>query len=273
MGTHIGSGPATPVPVKTFELLDTMLTAMGSTKTTLWPFIETAGDAAAGEIVRSYGESAHIFTMIDPGALGFMPYMHPGGVGSYHFDSTDSMNGAGENSDDFFFDDSGTNVCSFGAWINRDVAGAEQAILANYDVAGTARTWKLSINASNKLRFELYDDNANAAEIATGDTSLTLNKWQLVIVTYDSAGGTSANAGLKLYLDAVRETETLTDSATYVAMQNDATPLMLGAADDTAAPTIEMDGRIALPFICGKELTQANVTTIHNTGRTLLGLA
>ncbi len=272
MGTHIGSGPATPVPVKTFELLDTILTTLGSTKTTLWPFFE-GGALAGGEIVRSYGESVHIFTMTDPGALGFMPVMHPGGVNSYHFDSTDSMNGAGENSDDFFFDDSGTNVCSFGAWVNRDVGSAEQAILANYDVAGTARTWKFSIDGSNKLRFELYDDTANAAEIATGDTNLTLNKWQFVCVTYNSVGGTSANAGLKLYLDATRETETLSDSGTYVSMQNDATPVMLGAADDTAGPTIEMDGRIALPFICGKELSQANVTTIHNTGRTLLGLA
>jgi hypothetical protein len=262
-----------PQPViRTFDLLDQILTVLGSTTTTFWPFIE-GGSLAAGEIVRSYGESVHIFTMTDPGSLGFMPYRHVGGVNSYHFDRTDSMNGAGEDSADFSFDDSGTNVCSFGAWVTRDNAGSEQAVLAKYDVAGTDREWKLSVDSSNKLRFELYDDSANAAEIATGDTNLTLNKWQFLCVTYDSAGGTSANAGLKLYLDATRETETLSGSGSYSAMQAGSTPIMLGAADDTASPTIEMDGRIALPFICGKELTAANVDSLKGFGNTLLGLA
>ncbi len=277
MGTHIGSGPATTVPVKTYELLDTILTALGSTKTTLWPFIETAGDAAAGEIVRSYGESAHIFTMIDPGALGFMPYMHSGGVGSYHFDSTDSMNGAGEEHADFSFDGGTDAAFSVGAWVNRDAAGAEQAILAKYDVAGTLREWKFVIDGSNKIALELYDESLDDTVTSTGDTSLTLNKWQLVIATYGGEGGTPGKVGMTmpLYLDGVAETETIADGGgnVYEDMEDTATPLMLGAADDTAAPTIEMDGRIALPFLCGKKLTQANVTTIYNTGRTLLGLA
>ncbi len=257
--------------IPTLRLLDDMLTIMGSTTTTFWPLFENVTTAA--EIVRSYGESAHIFTMTDPGALGFMPYKHSGGVHSYHFDKTDSMNGAGEDSADFSFDDSGTKVCSFGAWVNRDVAGAEQAVIAKYDAVGVDREWKLSVDSSNKQRFELYDDNANAAEIATGATALTLNTWQFLCVTYDSAGGTSANAGLSLYLDGVGETEALTDSGTYVAMQAGATPVMLGAADDTAGPTIEMDGRIALPFICGKELSAANVASLYGIGQKLLGLA
>ncbi|KKL51283.1 hypothetical protein LCGC14_2297040 [marine sediment metagenome] len=46
-----------------------------------------------------------------------------------------------------------------------------------------------------------------------------------------------------------------------------------GAADDTASATIEMDGRIALPFITGKALSAAEVVTIQGIGKTLLGLA
>ena len=266
MGIHTGSGLGSK-SLNTYALLDQFLTVLGSTKTSFWPLVESTG-----AIVRTYGESAHIFTMTDAGANGFHPVQHAGLVQSYHFDKTDDQHGAGEDHADFSFDDSGANKCSFGAFINRDVASAEQSILAKYDVAGTDREWKLSIDGSNKLRFELYDDNANAAEIATGGTNLTLNKWQFVVVTYDSAGGTSANAGLSLYLDAAAETETLTDSATYVAMQAGSTPIMLGAADDTAAPTIEMDGRIALPFICGKELSAANVTTLNGIGKVLLGV-
>ncbi len=253
---------------RTIDLLDRFNKILGGTKSSFWPLLENTG-----AIVRTYGEEVHIFTMTDSGSNGFMPVTHPGGVQSYHFDKTDSMHGAGENSDDFFFDDSGTNVMSVGCWINRDVAGAEQAFIANYDVAGTARTWKFGCDASNNLRFELYDDNANAAEIATGDTTLALNSWQFVACSYDSVGGSSANAGLALYVDTNAESETLSGSGTYVSMQNDATPLMLGAADDTAAPTIEMDGRIALPFVCGKELSAAEMNQLYYLGKTLLGLA
>ena len=34
----------------------------------------------------------------------------------------------------------------------------------------------------------------------------------------------------------------------------------------------EFEGRIALPFITGKALTAANVTTLYGLGRTLLGI-
>jgi hypothetical protein len=277
MGTHIGSGPATLVPVKTYELLDTMLTAMGSTKTTLWPFFE-GGALASSEIVRSYGESVHIFTMTDAGTLGFMPVMHPGGVNSYHFLKTGaSMHGAGEEHADFSFDGGTDAAFSVGAWVNRDVAGAEQAILAKYDVAGTLREYKFGVDGSNKIFLELYDESLDDTVTSTGDTSLTLNAWQFVVATYGGEGGSPGKAGMTmpLYLNATAESETIADGGgnVYEDMEDTATPLMLGAADDTAAATIEMDGRIALPFLCGKKLTQANVTTIYNTGRTLLGLA
>ena len=42
----------------------------------------------------------------------------------------------------------------------------------------------------------------------------------------------------------------------------------------TTTPTVEREfqGRIALPFICGKALTAANVGTYHSAGQKLLGL-
>ncbi len=39
-----------------------------------------------------------------------------------------------------------------------------------------------------------------------------------------------------------------------------------------AGPDQELRGRIALPFVCGKELSQANVDTLHGLGSTLLGI-
>ncbi|KKL67620.1 hypothetical protein LCGC14_2133160 [marine sediment metagenome] len=270
--SHLGSGQGSKAPLKTFALLDQFLTVLGSTKTSFWPLVESTG-----AIVRTYGESAHIFTMTDGGAGGFIPVAHVGLVQSYHFDETDSMHGAGEDHADFSFAGGTDAAFSVGAWVNRDVAGAEQAILAKYDVAGSLREWKLQLDISNKIYLELFDESLDDTVTSTGDTALTLNTWQFVVATYGGEGGNPGKSGMTmpLYLDGAAESETIADGGgnVYEDMENTGTPVMLGAADDTAAPTIEMDGRIALPFICGKKLTAADVATLHGIGKTLLGLA
>ncbi len=258
--------------IKTFDLLDQIVTVLGSTKTSLWPLVESTGS-----IVRTYGESAHIFTMTDGGSGGFLPVQHVGLIQSYHFDKTDSMHGAGEDHADFSFAGGTDAAFSVGAWVNRDMAGAEQGILAKYDVAGSLREWKLELDIANKIYLELYDESLDDTVTSTGDTALTLNKWQFVVATYGGEGGNPGKSGMTmpLYLDGVAETETIADGGgnVYEDMEDTATPLMLGAADDTAAPTIEMDGRIALPFVCGKKLSAAEVAALYGIGRTLLGLA
>ena len=271
MGTLTSGAPGRK-EIRTFALLDQFLAVLGSTKTSFWPLVESTGS-----IVRTYGESAHIFTMTDGGSGGFLPVQHVGFIQSYHFDKTDSMHGAGEDHADFSFAGGTDAAFSVGAWVNRDVAGAEQAILAKYDVAGTLREWMLKLDISNKLELELYDESLDDTVLSTSTTSLTLNTWQFVVATYGGEGGNPGKVGMTmpLYVDGVVEPETIADGGgnVYEDMEDTATPLMLGAADDTAAPTIEMDGRIALPFVCGKKLTAANVTTLFGIGKTLLGLA
>jgi hypothetical protein len=272
MSTITSGGQVSSPGDKNYVLLDQMLTILGSTKTSFWPLVESTGT-----IVRTYGESAHIFTMTDGGVAGFIPVQHAGFIQSYHFDKTDAMHGAGEDHADFSFDGGTDAAFSVGAWVNRDVAGAEQAILAKYDAVGNLREWKFTIDGSNKIALELYDEDLDDTVTSTGDTSLTLNKWQLVIATYGGEGGTPGKVGMTmpLYLDGVAESETIADGGgnVYQDMEDTATPLMLGAADDTGGPTIEFDGRIALPFLCGKKLTAANVATLYSLGQKLLGLA
>ncbi|KKM71573.1 hypothetical protein LCGC14_1429320, partial [marine sediment metagenome] len=70
MGIHTGSGLGSKA-LNTYALLDQFLTVLGSTKTSFWPLVESTG-----AIVRTYGESAHIFTMTDAGANGFHPVQH-----------------------------------------------------------------------------------------------------------------------------------------------------------------------------------------------------
>ncbi|KKL84608.1 hypothetical protein LCGC14_1963040 [marine sediment metagenome] len=79
--------------------------------------------------------------------------------------------------------------------------------------------------------------------------------------------------GMVLYVDGAAVTDVDTDDATYVDMEDLGGPLMIGATDDNAAPASEFTGRIALPFICGKALSAANVAALKGIGDQLLGFA
>ena len=47
---------------------------------------------------------------------------------------------------------------------------------------------------------------------------------------------------------------------------------MIGASDATGTAVDVFQGRMALPFITGKELTATEVTTLYGIGKVLLGV-
>lgn len=259
--------------IKTFALLDQIVTVLGTTKTTFFPFHNFYDNPTTSyEEQDSYGSgtSHHIAT---PNSMGARTE-HVGGVCSYRFVASGGDHMSIPDHADFSFGNGTTTdaACSFGAWIlMTEAVGTERTIIAKYDVAGTDREWEFGFDTSGYLQLKLYDDFANASEIGTGTTALTPNVWKFAVATYD---GAQAAPDVHLYIDA---TDTLTAGTTtetgaYVAMQAGATPPLIGASDDSVAPTQEFDGRMALPFICGKELSAAEVTTLYGLGKTLLGI-
>jgi hypothetical protein len=56
-------------------------------------------------------------------------------------------------------------------------------------------------------------------------------------------------------------------------MENTATPLLVGSSGVSATPVNEFHGRMALPFICGKELTAAEVVTLRDIMRPMVGIS
>lgn len=267
--------------VRTFNILDQMVAVLGSVRTTIWPFLESVDSE-----IRSYGESVHALTSSDGAArlleAEFSPVQHPGGIHSYHIVRADNNHLAGLDDDDFSPVVAAVDVAfSVGAWILPTLAGTQQTLLAKFDVAGTLREWQLGLSAAELINFELFDESiadANASVAAPGVTTLPLNEWAFVVATYGGQGGNPGFAGsamsLAVYLNGRDDTGTVAGSGAdaYVDMENTATPLMVGAADDTAAPTFELDGRIALPFFCGRELSSTQVSELHSLGRRLLGL-
>ena len=261
---------------KTFTQLDKIVTILGSTRAFFWPFLESTG-----VLIQSYKEEDESVVPSKDGAAlalndaaeSFEPYMHPGGVHSYHFEAglgqhlvgADAANLSQFASTDaafslgcFFYIDSGTGT-----------------LIAKYDVAGTAREYKLDFAAGPDLRFVMRDESQAKEEGVQTTAALNTRQWYLGIATYSGVGGepgVGAGQGVILYVDGAAVTDSDIDDNGYVDMEDLGCPLMIGATDDQAAPASEFTGRIALPFICGKQLSAAEVTTLYGIGKVLLGV-
>ncbi len=272
--SHIGSGLGSKA-VKTFDLLDQFAAVLGSTQTHLWPFLESTGiDVQAykeQDVPLQSGEAAAFVELDDP-ATGFAPLMHAGGVHSYHFEAGDDQHLVGANTGSLSYNGTTDIAMSIGCFFYID--SGTGTLLAKYDVAGTLREWKFDLAAGPDLRFTVYDESVDKEEGAQTVTALSTRRWYFGIGTYSGVGGNAGAVGdgTVIYVDGAAVTDTDIDAAGYADMEDGGSPLMIGATDDNAAPASEFTGRIALPFVCGKELSAANAVTLNGIGRTLLGL-
>lgn len=255
-------------PAQTHRILNAVMTILGTTKPSLWPFLEKTGTLVAGMSVGDLipSETAGAAEALED---DFAPYAHPGGVHSYHFHPTGDHHLAGIDHNNFSFGDGSVDgAFSVGAWI-RPNAIVTNVIAAKYDSAGSKEEWRLFIDSAGKLSLELHDASASATEIAISDAALTLGQMIFVTATYD--GGETAPVA-KLYIDgALVNDGATTETGTYTAMENTDAPLTVGCSGVTATPVAEFHGRIALPFVTGKELSATEVEQLYELTRVLMG--
>ncbi len=268
-------------PIPTFKYLNDIVAILGSTKAFLWPFLESNG-----LLIQSYDNedeslvpgNAGTPKSLDDAAAGFHPFKHVGGVHSYHFEAGNDQHLAGADAATLSFGGTTDAAFSVGCWFYID--SGTGTLMAKYDVAGTDREWRLDLAAGPDLRFTVFDDSAdaNTEEGAQCTTALSTRQWYFGVATYGGAGGNGSSPGdaaddVAIYIDGAVVTDTNIEDVNYDDMVGGAAPLMIGATDDAASPASEFTGRIALPFICGKELTAANVSSLYDMGKMLLGLA
>lgn len=259
-----------PPEARTFGDLDAIVDILGSVKTTFWPFLESQG-----QIVRSYREADHILIPSDESAARsleaeFEPFQHPSGIYSYYNVNSTNNHFLGVDHNDFSFGNGTTDdPFSLGAWVF--TRGAVTAtLLSKYrTTATTAQEWRLSYLPTGLLEFVIFDESANAGWTATSTTTLIRPDWNFLVATYD---GNESSPSLQVYGNGISDLDTLAESGSYVAMENLTTPMLVGARNITTAPTQEVDGRLALPFICGKELSAAEVGRLYTLGRRLLSI-
>ena len=247
----------------TAALLDAIVTILGTTKTFFWPGLESTG-----ALITSYKNENHRLTATDAGSNGFHPFKHAGGVHSYLFTAAAGQHFLGSDAANASF--ASNAAFSMGAWIlPEDITTV--TILSKYDV-NVQREYRLGLDGSSKIELEAYDESNNEDRTGASDTAVTADEWSFVVVTFD---GADANGGMTFYLNGSADGTGNTESgAAWASLQGTTAPIVIGA-NLTTAPTVEREfqGRIALWFICGKELTAANVTALNPIGQQLLGLA
>ena len=248
--------------------LNDVLTILGTTKRSIWPCWEKTGvlitGVGVGDLVPS--ETAGAAEALED---DFAPLLLPSGLYSYHFHPTGDHHLAGIDHANYSFGDATVDEAfSVGAWIRPNVI-VSNTILAKY--SATVREWRFWIDADGKLNLELYDESVDTTEIAASTAALTAGLMQFVVATYD---GGETEPVINLYVDGVLANDgSSVESGAYVAMEDTATPLTIGCSGVTATPVNEFHGRIALPFICGKELTAAEVVQLRDLMRPMVGIS
>ncbi len=164
------------------------------------------------------------------------------------------------------FDDSGSNPFSISSWVFVTDTGNTQTILSKWDSAA-ATEWRFQMNAGNVLYISLWDESSSKRARVFNNSTLSVG-WHHVVMTYDSTGGSTASSGLDLYVDGSLLTDVTKETQTgYIAMENTATKVLIGATYQTDPTTVNnFADKIDNVILFDIELNAAQVSTLYNSG-------
>ena len=176
--------------------------------------------------------------------------------------------------DYWFVDDSAAAPLSLGAWVSFPAAGGIRTILSKWDSAGGAREWELIIAADETLAFYTADQSVSKFPSRRSNAALVTGAWHHVVAAYDGGGGATNHNGTALYVDGAAAASTAFNEGGYVAMENLAGLVSVGARPGTASNFY--GGKIAGgplgPFFTKKQLSADEVKTLYDLGRAALAL-
>lgn len=131
-------------------------------------------------------------------------------------------------------------------------------LLAKYN-NGNVSEWAFNISTADALRVDLFDQSVGVAPLRVSNAAITQGVPRVFGFSYDGTGGATAANGITLYEQGVVKISTATNQPTYVAMENTAAVLGIGARQSAAGPPPTfgnwMQGTIAMAALSGANLT------------------
>jgi hypothetical protein len=156
--------------------------------------------------------------------------------------------------DDLSFGDGVTDQAfTLSAWVYLDAFPSS----ANGIIFNKNNEYRLRINQSGRLFFELLTNSSNRLGRRYVDLIGNLSTWLNIVCTYD---GSKTNAGMKIYVNDVQVDNGNQNAGTYTGMTNGGGTLTLMGTDDY------IDGNGNHFSVIAKELSAAEVTELYNGG-------
>lgn len=121
--------------------------------------------------------------------------------------------------------------------------------------------WQVDIRDTGKLLFRLYDNTNGVFIQAVGGTVLTNSTPYHITCTFN---GKSMASGIKLYVNGVLETMTLTTSGVFVSVKNGTEKLSIGGVDWSSGNSFSPLGKFDGIGIWDTKLNHRQVKNIYN---------
>ena len=218
-------------------------------------------DEGGFDVARDLSENGNDGTLVG------MPWTNGRIGGAFDFDGQYAIEI--EDNDVFSFGDgSHDSAFSIVAWVNSNDITANQDILSKVDfkTGVEKREWGFYINNS-RLYFNMYDESGNDYIMLYSDSTLSSSTWHFVVATYDGFGGDDARLfpHTKLYIDNEYAPSYRNYSYGYVAMENTATKVVIGASYNLSGSLdYYFKGKIDDAMIFDRELSSSEISTIYN---------
>ena len=147
--------------------------------------------------------------------------------GSFDFDGVDDYVDVVDDDSLSFTDNINDSPFSLSFWVSSDASIQDSLAGKSFETTGQEkREWAIRISPGGLLRFVLYDNDSLTGFIGKDSGTTLPAGWHHVLATYDGSG---TSAGMKIYVDGVRDDATTIDSGSYSSMKNTDATVMLGA--------------------------------------------
>lgn len=229
----------------------------------LRPQVSTVGLVAHYKLWAGLMAASKVFDYSLNGNLGILKgtivFKYPG----VDFNGTDEYIEIADHADFSFGDGSDDSPFSISAWIYMD--NSSLFIASKY--ATNQYEWAFYTSAG-KIRFTIYKLDAETSyQRRIYNTALSTGQWHHVVVTYDGRGGTSAVAGIKIYIAGTRKDDAEITGGTYGAMSDGTAPFYIGRHASNYT-----DGLIDDIRVFKKELSIAEIKSIYESTRWRYGV-
>jgi len=183
------------------------------------------------------------------------------------FDGSNDLVVVPDSSELSFGDGNDDSPQSISVWVNMD--DASNFVILNKGIYHTGE-YNFHISNDDFLFFDHYDEAGggtgySSVKVTNAVTSYE-GQWTHICATYNGAGGGSASAGKKIYINGVSQSLTNADGGSYDSMANKTDDIEIGRYSNSPYA----NGKMASLKMFSAELTQAQVQELYTKPETVL---